>query len=339
MTVIGLADAGRDPLTDGILDGIRSAAAELGHEARLLTSPRDEASVDVLITVGAPRSYEAFLDAPRRTRRIAWFGEPLPRPGTLKRVTEQRGANQSRARLLALNAARAIAGPMTRQPLPGPIGRWRERAGIAHEQLTNLDDAIWCASRVDRIVVTSRDRGTVLSEHGLAPGVVPFGYSAATYGPLVPPGGDQSDITVAVIGSGIGVSRLRRGRILRRLAPGLRKLGGIEYLEGVWGAEREAILRRTRFLLDISRIPGNFVGLRFLLGLSAGCLPVTEPLDDPYPFMPGVDHAVAPVDGLVETIAGLLADEPARRRMVCAGQELLRTDLSMRRSLERVLAQ
>jgi hypothetical protein len=210
---------------------------------------------------------------------------------------------------------------------------------VAHEQLANLDDAIWCASRVDRVVVTSRDRGAVLTENGLAPDVVPFGYSSATYGPLVPPGSGDSDIAVAVVGSGINVNRLRRGRILRKLDPGLRKLGRVEYLEGVWGAEREAVLRRARCLLDISRIPGNFVGLRFLLAYSAGCLPITEPLDDPHPFRPGIDHAVAPVDGLVETIAGVLADEPARRRMVCTGQELLQTELSMRRSLERVLEQ
>lgn len=346
MTVIGLADAGRDPLTDGILDGIRSAAAELGHEARLVKSPRDEASVDVLMTVGAPRSYAAFLDPPRRARRIAWFGEPLPRPGTGKHDATRGSDNethwrtrQSRLRLSALNAGRAIVGPLTRQPLPGPIGRWRESAAIAQEQFSNLEDAIWCASRVDRVVVTSRDRGAVLTAHGIALEVVPFGYSGAAYGALVPPGSSSSDIAIAVIGTGIGLGRLRRGRILRTLAPGLHKLGRVELLEGVWGAERKAILRRTRCLLDISRIPGNFVGLRFLLALSAGCVPVTEPLDDPHPFRPGVDHAVASVDGLVETIAGLLADEPARRAMVCAGQELLRTELTMRRSLERVLAQ
>jgi hypothetical protein len=336
VTVLGLADAGRDPLTDGILDGIRAAAAELGHQARLVTSPRDEASVDILMTVGAPRSYAAFLDEPPKARRVAWFGEPLPHPGAVRGPTSP--VNGSRART-ALRAGRAVAGPLTRHELPGPIGRWRERAEFAHEQLSNLEDAIWCASRVDRLVVTSRDRGSVLREHGLNPEVVPFGYHAATYGPLAPPESTRADIAVAVIGSGIGVGRLRRGRILRKLAPGLRKLGRVDLLEGVWGAERDALLRRTRCLLDISRIPGNFVGLRFVLGLSAGCAPVTEPLEDPHPFRPGVDHAVAPVDGLVETIAGLLADEPARSQMVCAGQELLRTDLSMRRSLELVLAQ
>jgi hypothetical protein len=337
VTVLGLADAGRDPLTDGILDGIQSAAAELGHEARLVSSPRDEASVDVLITVGAPRSYAAFLDEPPKARRIAWFGEPLPRPGIARRTTSP--ATGSRTKTAAFRAARAIAGPVTRQELPGPIGRWRERAGFAHEQLSNLNDAVWCGSRVDRVVVTSRDRGSVLREHGLEPEVVPFGYDAATYGPLTPPEGSNSDIAVAVIGSGIEMSRLRRGRVLQRLAPSLRKLGKVEFLDGVWGADRAALLRRTRCVLDISRIPGNFVGLRFILALSAGCAPVTEPLDDPHPFRPGVDHAVAPVDEIVDTIARLLANEPARSQMVCAGQELLRNELSMRRSLERVLAQ
>ena len=65
---------------------------------------------------------------------------------------------------------------------------------------------------------------------------------------------------------------------------------------------------------------------------------MTDTIDDPFPFEPGVDHVEAPVDGLVAAIADLLDDEPRRRAMVEAGQARLLGDLSMRCSLERVLA-
>ena len=62
---------------------------------------------------------------------------------------------------------------------------------------------------------------------------------------------------------------------------------GLRVVEGVWGHDREVLLRRTRVVLDVHRIPGNFVGLRLLLSLAAGAALVTEPMTDPYPFMPG----------------------------------------------------
>jgi hypothetical protein len=195
----------------------------------------------------------------------------------------------------------------------------------------------WCIDRGARIVVTSCDRGASLAAAGIPASVVPFGYHPRHAGPLTPPDSPR-DIAVVVVGTGLHATRLRRGRILARLRPGLERLGQVVEIDGRWGGERDAILRRARVVLDIQRVPGNFTGLRWLLASAAGTVYVVEPMDDPAPFRAGVDHVEAPTESLVDEVARLLSDEPRRRSIATESQVLLRGDLAMHRSLERVLA-
>ncbi len=339
MTVLGLARVGPDPLIDGLCESIGRAGRELGHQVVSIERPEDEAGVDVLLVVGYPGAYRSFLDGPRTARRIAWFGEPLPRAiGADAGIGARRSRLRQRFVAGGLTILKRSVGPATRRHLPSPVGRLREAALIAAEQRTNLADAIRCARSVDRIVVTSRDRSLVLAGHGVAVTVVPFGYDAASSGPIVPPNHDGRDIAIAAVGSGIAERRLRRGRLLASLEPAVRDLGPLIHLEGVWGPERDALLARTRVVLDVHRIPGNFTGLRFLTTLAAGAVLVTEPLDDPHPFVAGEDHVAAPIARMPRAIAALLADESRRVAIAGAGQRRLTADLSMRTSLERVLA-
>lgn len=90
--------------------------------------------------------------------------------------------------------------------------------------------------------------------------------------------------------------------------------------------------------LNVQRIAGNFIGVRLVLALAAGAAVVTEPMADPFPFVPGVHYVEAPPENLVDEARSLLADERRRRRIVEAGQELLAGELAMTRSLTRVLA-
>ena len=337
MTLLGLAHDHDDRLTDGILVAIEASAAELGIQTTRISRPDEEKSVDILLMVGYPRSYATFLEAPRSAHRIAWFGEPLPRLASTASSLARNGACSTQARKWGLRAAARIAGPVTRVAIPGPLGVWRQNAAIAHEQSDNLAQAQWCARRVDRIVVTSRDRGQVLALSGVDAQVVPFGYHPVTWGALTPPNVGPRDIGVAIIGSGLGSRRLRRARVLARLRPQLERLAPVAELEGIWGDDRSATLRRSRVVLDIQRVPGNFAGLRFLLALSAGAVVATEPVDDPYPFEPLVDHVSAPADSLVPAIAMLLSDEGHRCRLASTGQARLANELSMPRALARVL--
>ena len=65
---------------------------------------------------------------------------------------------------------------------------------------------------------------------------------------------------------------------------------------------------------------------------------MTEPMTDPWPFVPGVHHLEVPATDLLAAAADLAADETHRQRLVEAGQALLRDELTMRASLEAVLA-
>ena len=341
MTLLGLANIRSDKMTDDILVAIEASASELGIATKRISRPDEETSVDTLLMVGDPGSYAALLEVPPAARRIAWFGEPLPRLASAESPLARKATRWAETRrwgLLGLRLAARVAGPITRVAIPGPLGIWRQNAAIAREQANNLALARWCARRVDRIVVTSRDRGRVLAMNGVAAQVVPFGYHRATWGVLMAPNVGHRDIGVSIIGSGLGSRRLRRARVLARLLPELERLGSVAHLEGLWGDERAAILRRSRIVLDIQRVPGNFAGLRFLLALSAGAVIATEPVDDPYPFEPLVDHVSASADSLVAAIADLLSDEPRRCRLATAGQSRLANELSMPRALARVLA-
>lgn len=335
MTVLGLARAGPYPVIDGLLEAIALSALELGMTSRRVFEATDEASVDVMLYVGDPRSYRGFLPAYRSSRRIAWFGEMLPRSGVGDTRTTRVAKGPAAA---GLPIARAILGPLTRRALPAPLAIWREELAIATARFANLDHARWCAGLVDRVVVTSRDRGQILGDHGLETRVVPFGYHPSEAGVIVAPGIGERDIAVAVVGNGLTVGPGRRARILAGLVPAIERLGPVVLVEGAWGPARDAILHRTRIVLDVQNAAGNFGGLRFLTTLAAGAVLVTDKIDDPFPFEAGVDHIEAPVDGLVAAIAALLDDEPRRRSIVEAGQARLLGDLSMRCSLERVLA-
>jgi hypothetical protein len=91
-------------------------------------------------------------------------------------------------------------------------------------------------------------------------------------------------------------------------------------------------------VLDVHRVPGNFIGLRLLLALAAGAAVVTEPMDDPHPFVPGQHFIAAPLARMPDELEAILRDEPRRRRIVEAGQALIAGPLTMASSLRAVLA-
>jgi hypothetical protein len=75
-----------------------------------------------------------------------------------------------------------------------------------------------------------------------------------------------------------------------------------------------------------------------LTAFAAGAVLITEPIDDPHPFVPGLDHVEAPIDRLVDEVASLLADEPVRLAIAEAAQDRIRDEFSMGAMLQRVLA-
>ena len=164
---------------------------------------------------------------------------------------------------------------------------------------------------------------------------MPFGYHERHAGPMTAADAGPRDLPMLMLGSRAGHTRRAR-----RVDGLVRSEAGrdLTIVEGVWGSERAALLRRTRVVVDIHRIPGNFVGLRLLLTLAAGAVLVTEPMTDPWPFIPGVHYLEAQASDILGVACALAEDDVRRVRLVEAGQALLRGSLTMQASLGRVLA-
>lgn len=321
-----------DPLFTDLIDAVRATALDLGIEPHDVRSPADADGLDRLLLVGYPGRYRGFLGpgAPTAPPRIIWTGEPLPAAPTGS-GSVQRASRVSRA----LRVARPIGAGLRRLPLPVSIDR--RLVAIASDRLTraNLDDLEMAAAGGAAIVVTSGDRGALLAACGLPATVVPFGYHELHAGPLTPAGHGPRDVPLLILGS--RAAHTRRARLIDEM----QRTGasvGLQVVEGVWGEERASLLRRTRVLVDVQRIPGNFAGMRLLLAIAAGTALVTEPMTDPSPFIPGVHYLEAPSDRLLGVASELAADDRRRAALVDAGQALLRHELTMRGSLERVLA-
>lgn len=330
--VFGLARGATDPLTISLLAAIEATATDIGINTRRLGPGDDESSLAALLTVGLPQYYLALLGRPRRARRIAWFGEPLPHP------RDNTDALDGPAGRAMVRAVRPLGRPvrwLRQVPLPGPLEELRAAAYVGLERQANLQAALRTAASVDQVVVTSRDRAATLAMFGVSTTVVPFGYHPTLSGPIVSATAPR-DLPALALGSGIEwASRRARGlrACLHRLGP-----SNLRVAASLWGEERNAVLARTRILLDVHRVPGNFIGLRVLLAAAAGAVLVTEPMDDPWPFEPGRHFVDAPLADLPDAVRDLLADELRRREIVVATQELMAGPLSMRASLQAVLA-
>lgn len=85
---------------------------------------------------------------------------------------------------------------------------------------------------------------------------------------------------------------------------------GIRVAPNGWGAERAAVLASTRIMLNVHQHnnPAPFgEPLRIALAASFRMVLVSETLADPYPLVAGHDFELAPYDGLVARVAGMLA--------------------------------
>jgi hypothetical protein len=305
-----------------------AGAADIGRDACIVGPGDDQSRLGVLLGIGNPSGFLTVFAVSPSCPRVIWVGEPLD-----LRDGAPGGPLGRAARSPVVDRLRSPLRPFKDVPVPGPLARMRAVATLEHHRARHLREVARLARAVDRIVVTSRDRQAALLERGLVADAVPFGYSAATAGQITPP--DRGDRDMTLVSLGVHDARLagRRSALLRWRDEEPR----LTLLDDVWGEERGDLLRRTRVVLNVGRTPGNFVGLRLVLAIAAGAAVVSEPMADPFPFVAGVHFMEAPFEGLLDAARELSENEPSRRRLVDAGQALLRDELSMGRCLSRAL--
>jgi hypothetical protein len=184
----------------------------------------------------------------------------------------------------------------------------------------------------DLLVVSSRGRQQRLSDEAIRSHHVPLGSFDGMGGPL----GIARDIDVLFLGS---LNVARRNRLLSRLVRAgvpLTSRGGWSD-PGCWGDSRTRLLNRSRILLNFARTPGEYSGVRLLLGMVNRCLVISEPIHEPGPVQPGVHYVSAGVDEMPGVIRHYL-DRPAEAaRIAERGHELATTELTMERSVGRIL--
>jgi hypothetical protein len=326
---IGLAiGPGSSRLTLELVETAMAGAADLGRKARLVRPGDDQSGLEVLLGVGFPGSFMSVFAAPACCRRVVWVGEAL-----LARDEPAASPVAWLARSRAMDYLRFPLRPFKQTSLPGPLARARADAATERVRAVTQRQVGMLARRVDRIVVTSRDRQAVMLSRGLRAAVAPYGYAAAVAGPITPPDWGQRDLAIVSL-AGRHARATDRGWVLESWQAAEPRL---RLLEDVWGAERGELLRRSRVMLNVSRTPGNFVGVRLVLALAAGAVVVSEPMTDPYPFAAGIHFVEAPLPDLLEAARDLEADEPRRRAMVVAGQALLCGELAAARCLARAI--
>lgn len=311
-----------------LVEAALSGAADLGRDAFIVRPGDDQSHLGILLGIGDPDNFlPVFASAPG-CPRVIWVGETL-----LLRDEPSRGPLTRVARSPLMDQLRSPLRPFKDAPLPGPLARMRASATIEHQRARHVRELARLARIVDRVVVTSRDRRAALLEYGLSAEVVPFGYSAAIAGPITSPALGNRDLDFVSLGTLHSRMAGRRSVVKRWRAEEPR----LTLLDRLWGKERGELLRRSRVVLNVGRVPGDFAGVRLVLAIAAGAVVVSEPMTDPFPFVAGVHFVEASLEGLLDAARELCADEPHRRRIADAGQTLLTSELSMGHCLRRAL--
>ena len=330
---IGLARGTGGPLTTELSNAVGLALGSLGVATRWVDGPGDVDGVDAIVGIGYPSYYPSLRTASCDVPRFAWLGESLPPPDepVLDRLVRPlRVGRVIDSAIMATSLGR-------RRPPPARLVGWRERAAFNRTQTHNLAAHREAARNGLGLVVTSMDRARTLARSRIRAPVIPFGYDDAFAGDPTDPATDR-DIDLLVIGTTTTRVPTRRARItaatLAALPAGFRTLV-VE--DGVWGGERHALLRRARVVLNVHHAPGNFSGVRSVLAGAAGAVVVSEPIFAPNPFRPGTHYLEAAPDRLADEVSDILGDDARRLAVARAAQAFVVEELTMRRSVERLV--
>jgi hypothetical protein len=224
--------------------------------------------------------------------------------------------------------------------LPSPRLSFRELAKIAlrDARATDVYTNYWTLRQLHRaglpdvLVVSANGRKLFLDERGIPSHFVPFGYDPRMGRDLA----TERDIDVLFLGA---LNVPRRNRTIQRLRDqGIAVAALGDWSDpAYWGEPRTRLLNRVKILLNIPRTEAEYSGARILLGLANKALVVSEPILDPAPYIPGRHFVMAQLDRLPELIRYYLNNETERERIVEQGHRFAVDELTMERSVQRIL--
>lgn len=245
-----------------------------------------------------PKTMRLLASLPRADQPpvLLWLTEPLPPP-------EDSGFEVSR------RTPRDLAKLVLRDPR-------------ANDQRTNLKHTLafvrTAASSV--VAVSTLAKVELLAALGVESTFVPYGAAPVDHDLS----SVERDVDVLFVGDPAVPHRQRALRALRKAGVEVGVRGAWSVERGLWGEEREAMLRRTKLLLNVSRHPGNAADARLALGAVHGAVVVSEPMYRPDPYLAGVHFEEAPLADLPDLIGALLNDEGRRVRLAAAAADVAR---------------
>ncbi|MBP1608004.1 MAG: hypothetical protein H6Q04_239 [Acidobacteria bacterium] len=191
---------------------------------------------------------------------------------------------------------------------------------------------LWQVGLPDVLAISARSRQEFLTSCGIKSHFVPLGYAGESQGRLL---GLQRDIDVLFLGTMQVPRRRRLVSHLRRSGIEVQTKGSWKSLEA-WGENRTLLLNRTKILLSLQRHPGEFTGMRLILGMSNGAMVISEPIDQPDPYIPGRHYIEAPTGQMPAVVRYYLEHPDERERVAMEGHRLMK-DLTMQASVRRIL--
>jgi glycosyltransferase involved in cell wall biosynthesis len=254
------------------------------------------------------RSHLERLNNHSRPFTLTWHTEPLPFP-------KHSGFPQPRLTL------REMAKIILRDPRA--TDSWTNSRRIAQLVRSGV---------LDLCVVSSRSRQSYLKQKQIPAEFVPLGHDPRMGRDLE----RVRDIDVLFIGT-LDDSRHRKAiRFIRSHGIEVHAAGSWTN-EAYWGESRTELINRAKIFLNVQRHPGQYSGLRMLLGMANRSMVVSEPVHDPFPYEPGVHYVNAPLEQMPETILKYLSDHSARAAIADAGHYFVTTQLTMEKSVAAIL--
>jgi hypothetical protein len=275
-------------------------------------APLDLAGVDLVWIQGNanwyPRVCRQLEEAPNRPTVAIWHTEPLPPP-------PESGLGRPRLGM------REIAKILLRD----------RRATDPYTNVKRLRQ-MKAAGLPDVLAVSSRARQAYLASRGIQCEFVPLGYAPQVHGEDL---GLERDVDVLFLGQMVR----RRKELVRKItaAGAAIRTEGSWSNHATWGHSRTELLNRTKILLNLSRFPGEFAGLRLILGMCNGAMVVSEPIYRPEPFVPGEHYIEAPSEQMPQALRYYLDHAEERQKIVERARRFVTRELTLRRSLQRIL--
>jgi hypothetical protein len=182
------------------------------------------------------------------------------------------------------------------------------------------------------LVASTPGRCAFLVERGIPAHWVPLGYDPSRGHDM----GLPRDVDTLFLGE---LNIPRRRRLIRRL-----RRHGVNLLTmgswsdpACWGENRTRLLNRTKLFLNIQRHPGELPDTRLILGMANKALVISEPIYHPAPYVPGKHYISATIEEMPEVISYYLAHDSERERIVNEGYRFMTQELTMARSVSRIL--